>query len=219
MWSGWPERVDVYLGVGTVLVRRRARPLVHLQPPATLPLRDVLEQVDEAGERRDGKPWSLHVALSASLCPPVTYTLPQGMKRWSEVASLAQAAAAQAWGLPPDQAEALVCALDSGHPGLAAALMKGARDGIVEWAARHRGHLLSLAPLWALATQAPACRAKGVQQLTLREPGAMAVVQATPAANLPTPGLDVRFSADVLPLQQQWRGGPAVWTGHWECMA
>ena len=31
--------------------------------------------------------------------------------------------------------------------------------------------------LWALATQAPACRAREVRQLTLHEPGAIAVVQ------------------------------------------
>lgn len=216
MWSVWPERVDVYMGVGTVLVKRRAQALVRLQPPATLPLGDVLAQVDEACGRRDGRPWRLHVALGAALCPPVTFTVPQGVKRWSETMALAQAAAAQAWGLPAEQADALVCAVDTGRQGLAAALMKGTREGLAQWAGLHSGHLASLTPLWALATQAPACRAKEVRQLTLHEPGAMAVVQAEPTSYARAPGLEVRFSADVLPPQRQWRDGSAVWAGHWE---
>ncbi len=216
MWSGWSERVDVYLGMGTVLVKRRAQPLVNLQPPATLPLADVLAQVDEACGRKRGRPWRLHVALGAALCPPVAFTVPQGVKRWSETVALAQAAAAQAWGLPADQAAALVCALDTGRSGLAAALLKGTREGIAAWAGRYRGHLVSLSPLWALATQAPACRAQEVRQLTLHEPGAIAVVQAEPASDASAPGLEVRFSADELPLQRQWQDGPPSWVGHWE---
>ncbi|MGE0097855.1 MAG: hypothetical protein AB7S86_05850 [Hydrogenophaga sp.] len=216
MWSGWPERVDVYLGAGTVLVKRRARALVSLRPPATLPLGDVLAQVDEACERSQDKPWRLHVALGAAMCPPVTFTLSQGVKRWSETVALAQAAAAQAWGLPADQADALVCALDAGRKGLAAALMRGAHDLIGQWAGSHRGRLVSLAPVWALATQAPACRAMPVRQLTVHEPGAIAAVQD---AGLPGAGLEVRFSVEVLPLTQQWMQGPAAWAGHWERLA
>jgi hypothetical protein len=220
VWSVWPERVDVYLGVGTVLVKRRAQSLVSLQPPATLPLGEVLAQVDEACDRVKGRPWSLHVALSAALCPPVPFTLPTGVKRWSEAMALAQAAAVQAWGLPAGQADALVCALDTGRAGLAAALMKGTQDRLVEWAGRHRGHLVSLVPLWAAATQAPGCRARQVQQLTVHEPGAIAVVQDAVASGVapttPGEGIEVRFSPEVLPLQQQWREGPAAWAGHWE---
>lgn len=222
MWSGWPERVDVYLGAGTVLVKRRAHALVHLQPPATLPLSDVLRQVDEACERVKGRPWGVHVALGAALCPPVPFTLPQGVKRWDEAMALAQAAAAQAWGLPANEADALVCAVDTGRRGLAGALMKGVQDGISEWAVRHRGQLVSLAPLWALATHAPACRAGQVLQITVHEPGAMAVVQDAAASGATSDklglGIDVRFSPEALPLHRQWSRGPAAWAGHWECL-
>lgn len=213
MWSGWPERVDVYLGVGCVLVKRRARPRVSLRPPATLPLGDVLAQVDEACDRIKGRPWHLHVALSAALCPPVPFTLPQGVKRWNEAMAMAQAAAAQAWGLPANQADALVCALDTGRTGLAAALMKGTQDRLLAWAGRHRGRLVSLTPVWAVATQARACRDRQVRQLTVHEPGAIAVVKDSLASE---EGLAVRFSANVLPLPQQWRDGPTAWAGHWE---
>lgn len=218
MWSGWPERVDVYLGAGIVLVKRRARPLVSLRPPVTLPLGDVLAQVDVACERAKGRPWSLYVVLGAALCPPVAFTLPQGVKRWREATVLAQAAAAQAWGLPADQADALVCALDTGRNGLAAALIKRTHDGLVEWAGRQRGHLVSLTPLWAVATQANGCRAAQLQQLTVHEPGAIAVVPPAPAPDAPAQTLEVRFSADVLPVQRRWREGPNAWAGHWECL-
>jgi len=220
VWSGWPERVDVYLGGDTVLVKRRAHPLVRLQPPATLPLGDVLAQVDEACDRAKGRPWSLHVALGAALCPPVSFTVPRGVKRWSETMALAQAAAAQAWGLPADQADALVCALDTGRVGLAAGLMKGTQDRLLDWAGRYRGHLISLTPLWAAATQASGCQAPQVRELTVHEPGAIAVVQDAVASGVgsTTPGdcIEVRFSPEVLPRERLWAQGPGAWAGHWE---
>ncbi len=223
MWSGWPERVDVYIGTGTVLVKRRAHALVSLHPPATLPLGDVLAKVDDACERDRCRPWRLHVTLSASLCPPVVFAVPEGLKRWSEAMALAQAAAADAWGLPMDQAHELVCALDTGRHGLAAALMKGTQDRIQAWAGRHRGHLVSLEPLWAVATRARACRSSQVRRVTLHEPGALSIVPdagGTGTADAESEGgIRVRFSPEVLPHRQQWPHGPAAWDGHWERLA
>lgn len=222
MWSGWRERVDVYLGTGVVLVQRRHRALVSLEHPATLPLSDVLAQVDEAGERDKTDPWSLNVSLSAALCPAVPFTLPAGVKRWSEALAVAQATAAAAWGLPAEQAHELVCTIDPGRTDIAAALMAGTHQQIREWAGLRRGRLASLQPLWATASNAPGCRPKNVRRVTLHEPGTVTELMdssVTGAATLPADGISMRFSPQVLPHRQQWQHAPAAWAGHWELLA
>ncbi len=218
MWSVWRERVDVYLGTGVALVRRRDRALVSLEHPVTLPLSDVLAQLDEAGERDKAKPWSLNVFLSATLCPAVPFTLPAGVKRWNEAMAVAQATAAAAWGLPAEQAHELVCTMDPRRTDLAAALMAGTHQQIQAWAALHGGRLASLQPLWATAAGAPGCRSRNVQRVALHEPGA--VTELVDSAAVPSAdGLSVRFSPQVLPHQRQWPHAPAVWAGHWEVLA
>lgn len=221
MWSVWRERVEVYLGTGVALVRRRDRALVSLEHPVTLPLSDVLAQVDEAGERDKARPWSLNVFLSAALCPAVPFTLPAGVKRWSEAMAVAQATAAAAWGLPAEQANELVCTLDPGRADLAAALMAGRHQQIQAWAGLRGGRLASLQPLWATAASAPGCRALNVRRVTFHEPGAVTELVDSPAAGaiaLPSEGVNVRFSPQVLPHPQQWPHAPTVWAGHWELL-
>jgi len=109
VWSVWRERVDVYLGTGVALVRRRNHASVSLEHPVTLPLSDVLAEVDEAGKRNEGRPWSVNVFLSAMLCPAVPFALPAGVKRWSEAMAVAHATAAATWGLSAEQSHELLC--------------------------------------------------------------------------------------------------------------
>lgn len=219
MWSVWRERVDVYLGSGVALVRRRDRALVSLEHPVTLPLSDVLAQVDEAGGRDKARPWSLNVFLSAVLCPAVPFTLPAGVNQWSETLAVAQATAAAAWGLPADQAHELVCTLDPGRADLAAALLAGTHRQIQAWAALHGGRLASLQPLWATAASARGCRFKSVRRVSLHEPGAFTELvepSATGAVAPPAKNVSVRFSSHILPHRQQWPLSPGEWAGHWE---
>lgn len=179
MWSVWSKRVDVYLGSALVLVQRPNQPLWSYAPPATLPLGDVLAAVDEACLRRQTRPWRMRVYLSAALCPPVTFQLPAGVKRWEEVAAIAQAGAARVWGLQADPIAEIVCAMDTRQVGVAATLMAGPAQQIRNWAALHGGRLKDMQPLWALATQAKACRGRAVQALTVLEPDALTVIDTS----------------------------------------
>lgn len=232
MWSVWSERVSVYLGTTVALVQRPGAPLVRLSHSPTQPLADVLAQLDEANRRSStDKPWRLHVALSAALCPPVAYAVPPGVKRWDELQALALASATHQLGLPTGDAAQLVCTLDPSHPGLAAALHSGTHQQLLTWAQRFGGQLASLQPLWAIATQAKACRAAQVQGLSLQEPDGLTVLRLVPGA---TPQGDTafgelnantaedltlahwRFSAKPLKAAQAVPEGPSAWAAHWE---
>lgn len=221
MWSVWRERVEVYIGTGTVLVKRHGHSLLSFEHPATLPLNDVLARVDAACAREKGRSWSLHIWLSAALCPPVAFSLPNGVRRRDEVMALAQASAAASWGVPADEAPGLVCVLDMRRNDLVAAMMAGTRDRIAAWAALHGGRLTSLQPLWAAAASAPGCRPKAIRTVTVHEPDATSVVSDAGSDTPPTEfaALKVRFSSQSLPLRQQWTLGPDVWRGHWELLA
>ena len=222
MWSGWRERVDVYIGTGVVLVKRRHRALVSLEHAATLPLSDVLAQLDEVVERDKTGPWSLNVSLSAALCPAVPVALPAGVTRQSEAMAIAQATAAAAWGLPAEQAHELVCTIDPGRADIVAALMIGTHQQIRDWAGLRGGRLASLQPLWAIASRAPGCRSKNVRRVTLHEPGNVTELLDSSVTGVSSPTrecISVLFSPEVLPYRQQWKHAPAAWSGHWELMA
>ena len=177
MWSVWSERVDVYLGAGLVLVQRPGVPLWTFEPPATLPLADVLRHVNQALDRASAKPWRLRVHLSATLSPPVAFAVPAGVSRYQELMAIAQASAALAWAMPPERAAVVVCSLDRQHRGLAAALLGGTQQQIAQWAQGHSGRLVSLQPLWVAATQARACHERTTQNVAVLEPDALTVLQ------------------------------------------
>ncbi|QHE86651.1 hypothetical protein [Hydrogenophaga sp. BPS33] len=146
MWWVWREKVELLIDVGVVRVLRQGCGEVCLEHPASLPLADVLAQVNEACERSKGRPWRLHVSLGAALCPVTSLDLPQGVERGSETMAVARASAAQAWGFPPEQAHELDCAVDPQRKSEVAALLAATHQQIREWAALHGGRLASLVP-------------------------------------------------------------------------
>lgn len=246
MWSVWSERVDVYLGTGLVLVQRPGMPLWTFEPPATLPLVDVLRHVDQALDRGNAKPWHLSVHLSAALCPPVAFVVPAGVKRHAEVLAIAQASAAHAWNVQAEQAVEIVCSLDAGHQGLAAAMLQGTHRVIAQWAAEHKGRLVSLRPLWTAATAAKACTDQQVECVALLEPDALTVLNLSPTGTASTKSGVGRYGpADALsslaemrdqadeaqprtgvamafnrePTQNVWGQGPSAWAKHWSVLS
>lgn len=245
MWSVWSERVDVYLGTCLVLVQRHRVPLWTLEPPATLPLADVLQQVDLALDRANARPWRLHVHLSAALCPPLAFGVPSGVKEHAEVLAIAQASAAKAWAMPAEQAVEIVCNLDAHHIGLAAAMLAGTHRVISQWAMKYRGRLASLRPLWADATAARACVGQQMTVLAMLEPDALTVLdlaqraapqaktwpgrhQASDAISLlaatgdpveqtkPATHLAVAFNRAA--TQKASAQAPSVWSKHWSVL-
>lgn len=246
MWSVWSERVDVYLGTGLVLVQRPGVPLWTFEPPATLPLADVLRQVDQALDRDKAKPWRLRVHLSAALCPPVAFVVPGGVERHAEMLAIAQASAAQAWNVQAEQPVEIVCSLDARHQGLAAAMLQGTHRVIAQWAAEHKGRLVSLRPLWEAATAAKACAGQQVECIALLEPDALTVLNLCPTRTASTKSGVGRYGpADALsslaeirdqaeestqrkgvamalnrePTQSVWVQGPSAWTKHWSVLS
>ena len=243
MWSVWSEQVNVYLGTGLVLVQRPAMTLWCFEPPATWPLDDVLRHVNQALDRANSKPWRLSVYLSAALCPPVAFGVPAGVRRYEEMLSIAQASAVQAWGMPIDQTNEIVCCLDGAHRGLAAAMLAGTHQRIVRWATEHKGHLISLKPLWVVASQARACQTSRVHCLSLHEPGALTFISLKPSSlvkarvwlgqreeacalslglgeinqelgpSVHTDGLTMSFRSR--PYANKWHEGPMDWAHHW----
>lgn len=243
MWSAWSERVQVYLGSGLVLVQRPGAPLWIFEPPATLPLADVFKQMDEALGRARAKPWRLRVHLSAAFCPPVVFPLPKGINRYAEVEAIAQASAAQAWAIPPARSGELVCCIDQRHRGLAGALLGVTQRQIVQWAAGYRGSLVSLRPLWAVASDARVCREGKIQNLAVLEPDGLTLLQVSEsepvramswlgtreageaklqaidwwgqAGDLDrTAAVFMAFSKE--PVTSFWLNGPSAWIAHWK---
>ena len=242
MWSVWSERVEVYLGTGLVLVQRPGVPLWTFEPPATLPLADVLRQVDQALDREKAKPWRLRVHLSAALCPPVAFVVPAGVTRYAEVQAIARASAAKAWGVPVEQAAEIVCSLDVRHQGLAATMLSGNYGLIAQWAKTYKGRLVSLQPLWAAATAAKVCAEQDVAGVAVVEPDALTVLklaqtkalrakswsgahgqaqtmsrlaEMTDQADSAEQERDFVLVFNREPAQTVWVQGPAVWTKHW----
>lgn len=245
MWSVWSERVEVYLGTGLVLVQRQGVPLWTFEPPATLPLGDVLRQVDLAQHRANAKPWRLHVHLSAALCPPVTFVVPAGVKR-QEVRAIACASASHVWNVPAEHAAEIVCSVDAGNQGLAAAMLQSTHRLIAQWAAEHKGLLVSLRPLWAAATAAKACTDQQVECVALLEPDALTVLNLSPTGTAYTKSWVGRYGpVDALsslaemsdqaaeaqqstgvamafnrePTQNVWVLGPSAWAKHWSVLS
>lgn len=238
MWLGLFERVHVYLGTGLVLVQRSGVSVSKLQPPSTLPLTDVLRWVDEQLDRAHAKPWLLSVHVSAALCAPSVFVSPTGIQR-SELSALAQASAARAWGLGPNQEDAVVCCHGAEQRGLTASFLKGVHVAITEWASGHRGRLLELVPLWALATQCQHVRSTAVSAMALLEPdaltwirqdghretqaacwyGALSVADAKAllaekgGGDWPPSLSAMGFAAES--TAEPWPAGPKEWRRHW----
>ena len=238
MWLGLFERVHVYVGTGVVLVQRSGMPVHKLEPAPTLPLADVLRWVDERLQRASAKPWWLSVHMSAALCAPMALTPPPGLKR-KEMFALAEAAAAQAWGLPASQADAVVCRLASSPHGLAASFLSGSYTTICEWAALHRGRLVELVPLWAAATQASCVRSRDIDAVAVLEPEALTWIRIDDSGTAQASCWYGRYSVtDAQALlfdsggngaakhltgltfateanADAWKAGPRPWRLHW----
>jgi hypothetical protein len=242
VWSVSSDQVNVYLGSNLVMVKRTGEPLWTLEPPTTLPLVDVLRRVSQAHRRTTGKPWRLHVHLSAAICRALTFAVPIGVWRYDETLAIAQANAAKVWEIPDMQSTGVVCSIDSAHQGLSAAMIAGTYQVIRSWAEEHNGRLVSLQPLWAAASKAVACQETRIARVAVLEPDGLTVLapsETTDSRAICLPGkheaayamstLDGFKSPDgpdrpgdslamvfqPTPVSPVWRNGPVAWASHW----
>jgi hypothetical protein len=184
---------------------------------------------------------SLHITLSAALCPASAFTAPQTVRRWDERQSIAYASAAAAVGMQADQ---IVCETDQYQSGVTASMGRHLFDDLKQWASQHRCRVASAQPLWAVASQCQAARSTAIKGILLQEPDAVTVVAvkhdgrtlaSTLAGHPDRTGnaMQVRrwlvglglnqsdmlrfgFVADPQPVVQQ---APGTWVGHWALAA
>ena len=184
MWSVWPEPVDLYLGRTVAMFggEGRGSKAVVLRHPATMPHADLLanlsESLAEQEPRQTTSRRSLRISLSGALCPAIAFQAPQGIRQWSELQEVANAAAAASMGM---EARMLRCETDSVRSGLLAAIPEVLHQQLAQWAGQQGWRIVSIQPLWAMATQCKAASAHEVQCVLLHEVDGLTLI--APAAS------------------------------------
>jgi hypothetical protein len=138
-----------------------------------LPLDRVLTRISEAAQAHAASgshSWlhraKLRITLGGSLCPPIPFSKPEGIKNWQELQLLAQTHAAQQLGIQVPQTE---CEWDDQQMGLLAALPLPWMQALQSWAVREKAHIATISPLWSIATQSVLAQASTVRALHLHE--------------------------------------------------
>lgn len=145
--------------------------IVHRYSSGT-PLQTALVELNElAGTTLGGR--RVRVSLSALLAPPIAYSVPSEVKRWDERLAVARAASTDVLGVEADQ---LACQLSITHPGIATTVQTALIETLREWAKSNRGHVVSLRPLWSIATESRVALKRDVQGIILQEPDATTIV-------------------------------------------
>jgi hypothetical protein len=120
--------------------------------------------------RKSFSPMRLRVTLSGALCPAIGFTVPSGVNSPEEVGEVARAAVAAQLGASPDQ---FTCAVDASRPGVAAAVPRNLTSALHDWAAQIQARLVSVQPLWSVATSCAAARTCAVKGVWVEEPDAL----------------------------------------------
>ncbi|EJL85513.1 hypothetical protein PMI15_01758 [Polaromonas sp. CF318] len=205
MWSVWSETVDVYLGQGVAMLKAGIRETVVSLSPATLPLERVLARlVDGAAAAQVvlKKGSRLRVSLSGAWCPALAVTVPEGVTRWEERRQIALASAARDMGTDLEQ---IACEIDATAPGAAAAIALPLREELERWASQMGCRLVSVAPLWATATQSRLSRQRGTRSLLVIEPDAATLIASDGKNGFKTTTLPgEQDAASLQAYSQQW---------------
>lgn len=241
MWSVWSDTVDVYIGQGVALLKAGARETMVSRSPATLPLERVLARLADSasstGQALVKKGSRLRISLSGTWCPALAVTIPEGVTRWEERRQIALASAARDMGTDLDQ---ITCEIDPIASGAAAAIALPMREELERWAAQLGCRLVSVAPLWATATQSRLSRQRGVRSLLVMEPDAATLIAHDGKSGFKTTTLPgEQDAASLQAYSRQWlqehgheesglarlgfsltpqtpmATGPRRWVGHW----
>jgi hypothetical protein len=176
VWSVWPETLDVYLGRRLTMLRvGNGEPAVIRMADATVPLAQVFEKLASASAKlapSHGKARKrlVRVALSSGLCPGIGFGVPTGMHTTGELKALTHAAVAAQLGVA---SEHVITSADPGAAGVAAVSLQDVFQGLNNWAISVRARLVSVMPLWSMASECAAARERLVRGLWLTEPDAV----------------------------------------------
>ncbi|OOG37825.1 hypothetical protein B0B52_17045 [Polaromonas sp. A23] len=165
-----------------------AAPVMMEIPVTTSPLDATLSSLTALAGRDIAK-GKLRVFLSGALCPALGVSTPKEITQWKERHQIALASVAQTLSTDTNQVE---CGIDAFLPGVAAAISLATLEQLRLWAIKSHYSIVSIQPLWALATQCQAARQPGIKSLVLLEPDAVTLL-ASDELN--------RFTASTLPGQ------------------
>ena len=178
MWSVWSDTAELYLGQTVAMLRAGPgeTPLVveHGEPLSVdQALSRISSEFARQGLQNANRSRRLHVLLSGSLCPALTYVVPKQVTRWAEHMEIARATAAMAIGTTPDQ---LVCEMAADGRGLASAISVQTMAALKDWAVHHRFNIMSMQPLWAIASQTRKTRDAAVHGLMVFEADSITIL-------------------------------------------
>lgn len=243
MWLGLSESVQIYLGQGLAFLRQGKQPVQAISHPATWGLERVLANLAQALSpsgvaRRMHRTRRFHVTLGAVYCPARGLSVPQGVHRWAELYSIAQAS------LDTHGAgQNTLCELDPRNTGVAAGMGSHVKEALDMWATDQGGSLASIRPLWSTASECKAAKPGRVRGMAIAEPGALTLLAQNTDGVLDGVTLTVVMDEQQEQMQlRRWRvshgleqgawvglrlgadvrdnlpQGPTVWTGHWSAL-
>jgi hypothetical protein len=180
VWSVWFNTVDLFIGATYSMLKVAQKPAILVPHPASLPLDRVLGRMREAAQASAPKHHQnklngarLRVMLGSSICPPINFTPPKGIKNWQELQLAAHANAVQSLGR---SLQPLQCEYDANVPGVTTSMPLPWIQNLHSWAKTEHAKIVSIKPIWAVATQSKLVRAKAVRALWLQEPEGITLV-------------------------------------------
>ncbi len=173
MLSVWFKSLDIYIGHGLAMLKAGSSDPVVLRTPATLPLDRVLSAFVDSAGKNVASGCNVRVYFSGAMCPALSIAAPKEVTRWQERRQIGHAVAAQSLGASTSE---ISCEMDGIHPGIAAAVFTASLEELQSWAKQQGGRIVSIEPIWAIATHCAAARHRSVQGLVLHEPDAITML-------------------------------------------
>jgi hypothetical protein len=222
VWSVWSKTLELYIGATGSMLKAPGQSALVVRYPATLPLDRVLLLITEAISTNVAnhksvvlKSSKLRVTLGGSICPPLACQVPAGINNAKELALIANNTAAKKLGMPVAD---LACEWDTATPNVLSAMPRWWMQSLEAWASRQHAKIVSIQPLWAVATACKLARNKAIHGLCLYEDdGAISLT----SPHIPVDDVSIlkmkfnlteRPQLDALKLQH----GPSLWRQHWD---
>jgi hypothetical protein len=221
VWSVWSKTLELYIGATGSMLKAPGQSALVVPHPATLPLDRVLLLITEAlnanltnNKNVRLKSSKLRVTLGGSICPPLACQVPAGINNARELALIANNTAAQKLGMPVAD---LACEWDTATPNVLSAMPRWWMQSLEGWAGRQHAKIVSIQPLWAVATACKLARNKAIHGICLYEDDGVISLTNPHISEDDAFILKMKFSlaaqSQLDPLKLQH--GPSVWQQHW----
>ena len=238
MQLAWFKTADLYIGQGLIMLKQNAEATHVFEHAPTMPLDRVLAMCN--GLVKKGT--KLKVTLSSSLCVALNIQILPSVVRLSELKVFLSASTGQQLHTPSTQFDCVInLNSKSVNKSLVAAVPISVRSTIDTWIRQQDCTMITLQPLWSVATHSAACQHTSIKGLVLHEPDGSILVAETKNDELQTMSwqshlapdavlanlrralvsfdmveqdvLSLRFAAKPLMVM---KNPPAVWSSHWD---